>query len=135
MASYHTLKNSQGQIPSSALGSLNNLKNSKIGSNAPYKAFHYKPTMHENLEALKQALSYLLKNLKFKSYLSHNTIKEKLAINIPYLLDLRDKRLDFESMSKYDKLFIMNESMNVLKEKEILRLIKNYKSKPSISKK
>lgn len=87
----------------------------------------------ENMDALKESFRYLSKNIKFRSYLSHNTVKEKIALNIPYMLDLRDKKPNFSKMSKIDKLFIMTESLSVLKEKEIMRLIKNHRSKSNIT--
>ena len=79
----------------------------------------------QNVSMLNEAFNFLLNNMQFKSYMSHNSIREKLTINMPYVLDWREAQFDMINISKLDKIFLITESMTVLKEKEILRIIGN----------
>lgn len=114
-------------------------ENAHNNENKPNKNYRYNKdfaanqSQKESADVLKEAFHYLMEHIRFKSYLCHNTVKERIRSNIPYALELQESKIDFERMSKFDKFFVVTESLSVLKEKEILRLIKKFRNKHNIS--
>lgn len=79
--------------------------------------------------SVQSARRYLMKYMKGKNYLkAMGGSKSKFHKNRDLLSHLIDDNYDSRYLSKLDKLYVLGESMLILKEREIRRLIERYSS-------
>ena len=77
-------------------------------------------------DQFRSAQKYLKENLLYKSSLAFSKVRNKIANRKQLLIPLLNLNGDLAKMSDFDKLFVLGESLQVLKLKELNRLVEKY---------